>query len=89
MSRFCGLSRCNASSGERQADAGLVRGWCRLRRATLLEAAHRLARYDPRWKQFKRQMKERGQAGSLIAAAVANRWMRRLFHDVRALELAA
>ncbi len=55
----------------------------------MIEAAHRLARCDPRWKQFKRQMKERGKAGSLIAAAVANRWTRRLFHDVRALELAA
>ena len=89
LSRFCGLSPCNASSRERQADAGRLRGWCRLLRATLIEAAHRLTRCDPCWKQFKRQMKERGKAGSLIAAAVANRWMRRLFHDVRALETAA
>ncbi len=34
-------------------------------------------------------MKARGKAGSVIAAAVANRWTRRLFHDVRALEVAA
>lgn len=89
LARFCGLSPRNASSGERQADAGLVRGCSRLLRATLIEAAHRLARCDPRWKEFKRQMKARGKAGSVIAAAVANRWTRRLFHDVRALEMAA
>ena len=89
LARFCGVSPCNASSGDRQADAGLVRGCSRLLRATLIEAAHRLARCDPHWKQHKRQLKERGKAGSVIAAAVANRWTRRLFHDLRAVELAA
>ena len=89
LARFCGLSPRNASSGERQADAGLIRGCSGLLRATLIEASHRLTRYEPRWKEYKRQLKERGKAGSVIAAAVANRWMRRLFHDLRALELAA
>jgi len=89
LARFCGVSPCNASSGDRQADSGLVRGCSRLLRATLIEAAHRLGRYDPHWKQYKRQLKERGKAGSLIAAAVANHWTRRLFHNLRAVELAA
>jgi transposase len=89
LARFCGLSPCNASSGTRQADAGLVRGCSRLLRDALVEAAHRLTRYDPHWKQYKRQLKERGKPGSLIAAAVANRWTRRLFHDLRAVELTA
>ncbi len=86
LARFCGLSPCNASSGQRQADAGLVRGCNRLLRATLIEAAHRLTRHDPYWSRFKQRMRERGKPGSLIAAAVANRWVRRLFHAMRALE---
>lgn len=89
LSRFCGLSPCNASSGQRQADSGLVRGCSRLLRDTLIEAAHRLARCDGHWKQHKQRLAERGKAGSVIAAAVANRWTRRLFHELRALELAA
>lgn len=89
LSRFCGVSPCNASSGARQADAGLIRGCSRLLRDTLIEAAHRLARCDPHWKQFKEQHQARGKAGSVIAAAVANRWTRRLFHDLRALEAVA
>ena len=86
LARFCGLSPCNASSGQRQADAGLVRGCSRLLRATLIEAAHRLTRQDPHWKAFKAQMHERGKAGSLIAAAVANRWMRGLYYRLREVE---
>ena len=89
LARFCGVTPCNASSGARQADAGLIRGCSRLLRDTLIEAAHRLARCDPHWKQFREQLKARGKAGSLIAAAVANRWRRRLFHELCALESAA
>lgn len=89
LSHFCGVSPCNASSGTRQADAGLVRGCSRFLRDAVIEAAHRLTRHDPRWREFKQQLKARGKAGSVIAAAVANRWMRRLFHDLRAVELPA
>ena len=49
LSRFCGLSPRNASSGIRQADAGLIRAGNRHLRAVLIEAAHRLIRLDPRW----------------------------------------
>jgi transposase len=84
LARFCGLSPCNASSGSRQGDAGLVRGCNKLLRATLIEAAHRLSVQDSRWKTFKQHMRERGKPGSLIAAAIANRWVRRLYHDLMA-----
>lgn len=47
LSRFCGLSPRNASSGERQADAGLVRAANPQLRAVLIEAGHRLRRYEP------------------------------------------
>ena len=80
LSRYCGLSPCNASSGPRQADAGLVRGCNRLLRATLVQAAHRLARTEPRWRGLAGSMRARGKCGSVIAAAVANRWARGLWH---------
>lgn len=83
LSRFCGLSPRNASSGKRQADAGLIQGCSKLLRAILIEAAHRLMRYEGRWKNMTVQMKERGKPTSVIAAAVANRWIRGLYYELR------
>ena len=83
LSRYCGLSPCNASSGTTQADAGLVRGCNRLLRATLIQAAHRLARTEPRWRALAASMKARGKPGGVVAAAVANRWARGLWHRMK------
>ena len=83
LSRYCGLSPCNASSGARQADAGLVRGCNRLLRATLVQAAHRLARTEPRWRTLAASMKARGKPACVVAAAVANRWARGLWHRMK------
>ncbi len=88
LSRFCGLSPRNASSGNRQADAGLIKAANAHLRATLIEAAHRLARYDPRWRAMNLEMRFRGKPGSVAAAAVANRWMRWLFHQMTQEEAA-
>ena len=88
LSRFCGLSPRNASSGNRQADAGLIKAGNKFLRATLIEAAHRLARHDPRWRGLAQSMRERGKPGSVIAAAIANRWVRWLFHQMRPCEAA-
>jgi transposase len=79
LSRFCGLSPRNASSGQRQADAGLIKAGSNLLRATLVELAHRLARYEPRWRAMKEHLRGSGKSGSLAAAAIANRWMRGLW----------
>jgi len=81
--RFCGLTPRNASSGQRQADAGLIKAGNPQLRATLVEAAHRLIRYDARWKKLASDMRARGKAGSLVAAAVANRWVRWLYHQMQ------
>jgi transposase len=89
LARFCGLSPRNASSGMRQADAGLIPACNRQLRATLIEAAHRLKRYQPRWRGLAEGLRQRGKPGSVIAAAVANRWIRGLFHDLMALRTAA
>ena len=80
--RYCGLSPRNASSGQRQADAGLIKAGSELLRAVLIEAAHRLIRFDPRWGELAAAMRGAGKPACAVAAAVANRWVRWLFHQV-------
>jgi transposase len=82
MARYCGLSPRNASSGQRQADAGLIKAGNEQLRATIIEAAHRLIRYDPRWQEFASKLRKAGKPACVIAAAVGNRWIRWLFHQV-------
>jgi transposase len=82
MARYCGLSPRNASSGQRQADAGLIKAGNEHLRATIIEAAHRLIRYDPRWKALAETMRRAGKPACVVAAAVGNRWVRWLFHRV-------
>jgi transposase len=84
VARFCGLTPRNASSGQKQADAGLIKAGNPQLRVVLIETAHRLIRHDARWKKLAADMKGRGKAGSLVAAAVANRWVRWLFHQMPA-----
>lgn len=89
LSRFCGLSPRNASSGERQADAGLVKAGNAELRGVLIEAAHRLIRQDARWNILAMRLRESGKPKSLVASAVANRWIRWLYHQVKNMPLAA
>jgi transposase len=83
LSRFCGLSPRNASSGQRQADAGLIDACNKALRAVIIEAAHRLMRYDPRWSRLAHQLRQAGKAVSVVVAAVANRWMRWLWQQMK------
>jgi transposase len=83
LARFCGTSPRNASSGERVADAGLIRAASPTLRATIIEAAHRLIRTEARWAQMAARLRARGKPGSVAAAAVANRWIRKLYHQMR------
>jgi transposase len=82
LSRFCGLSPRNASSGQRQADAGLIHAASPLLRTVLIEAGHRLIRQVRRWQSFAARLHGRGKPRSVIVAAVANRWMRGLYHQM-------
>lgn len=84
LSRFCGLSPRNASSGSRQADAGLIRAGNPGLRACLIQAAHSLIRFDPRWQKLAGRMLAGGKPRSLVTAAVANRWLRCLHHQMAA-----
>ena len=89
LARFGGLSPRNASGGQRQADAGLIKAGNPQLRAVLIEAAHRLMRYDERWAVLNASMRARGKPGSVVAAAVANRWVRWLYHQMRPANQAA
>lgn len=85
LARYCGVTPCNASSGKRQADAGLVRMANRELRTVILQAAHRLGRHDPQWRKLKERLR-RTKPGSVAAAAVANRWIRWLYYQMAACE---
>jgi transposase len=82
MARFCGLTPRNASSGQRQADAGLIRAGDPTLRTVLIEAAHRLRRYDVRWKALSQKMQDAGKPTCVIIPAIANRWVRWLYHRI-------
>jgi transposase len=83
LCRYCGLSPRNASSGTRQADAGVVRSADGQLRAVLIQAAHRLIRTEPRWRTMSRQIIGRGKHANVAAVAVANRWMRGVYHQMK------
>jgi len=89
LARFCGLSPRNASSGTRVADAGLIKAGNRQLRATLIEAAYRLIRFDRYWVNFAGDLLDRGKPKCVVVAAVANRWVRWLFHQMQPEKLAA
>ncbi|MDX9754236.1 MAG: IS110 family transposase [bacterium] len=86
LARFCGLSPRNASSGERQADSGLVRAGNKDLRIALIELAHRLVRYDGPWKERAERMTKKGKPKNVIIATVANRWVRKLYYEMIHLE---
>lgn len=84
LARFCGLTPRNASSGKRQADAGLIKAGNPELRAVLIEAAQRLRRCDKRWAALSDRLMRAGKSGSVTTAAVANRWIRWLYNQVEA-----
>lgn len=89
LSRYCGLSPRNASSGQKQADAGLIDAANKPLRAVLLQAAWRLARTHQRWAALFQRLVRKGKPKPLAVAAVANRWVRSLHHRLRDAAAAA
>lgn len=88
LARFCGVSPRNASSGDRQADAGLIKAGNPHLRATIIETAHRLMRLEPRWQEMTYRLLAAGKKKSVIGAAVANRWIRWLYHEMQEMKAA-
>jgi len=84
LSRFCGLSPRNASSGHRQADAGLIKAGNPGLRTVLIELGHRLIRQrNSHWSKLGYKMLQRGKPRNVVVAAVANRWVRWLYHQMQ------
>lgn len=83
LARFCGLSPRNASSGAHQADGGLMPAASRRLRTTMIEAAWQIIRFDPHWQAKAAAMRRRGKPATVTIAAVANRWVRRLYHAMQ------
>jgi transposase len=83
LARFCTVTPLNTSSGTHQVEGGLVRQGNRELRRVVLEAAQRLARYEPKWQELKEHLKRQGKPGAVAVAAVANRWVRWLYHQMK------
>jgi transposase len=81
LARFCGLTPCNRSSGAREADAGLIRAANPELHRVLIEAAWLLARLPPRWRELAQRLKAKGKPSTVAIAAVANRFVRWLYHE--------
>jgi transposase len=83
LARYCAVTPKNVSSGKKQADGGLIQAGNLHLRTMLIETAHRLARYVPKWKTLKDRLKATGKPASVAAAAVANRWVRQLYWQMQ------
>lgn len=83
LSRYCGVTPRNASSGQKQADAGLVKAGNDGLRIVLVQAAQRLINFSPRWNAFALRLQKKGKPRNVIVAAVANRWLRGLYHQMQ------
>ena len=89
LARFCGLSPRNCSSGNKQADGGVILAGNPQLRAVIVEAVHRIIHLDERWMKLAQQLKSRGKHTCVVVAAVANRYMRWLHHTMQPEALAA
>ena len=89
LSRFCGLSPRNESSGKRQATAGVIKAGNPELRRVIVELAQRLANYDPHYSAMANKMHAAGKRKGVAIAAIANRWVRRQYHQLKEIGLAA
>lgn len=89
LARFCAVTPRNASSGQRTGDAGMIKAGDPQLKSVIVEAAQRLRRYEPRWRDFSASMARRGKPTSVIVGAIANRWLRGLFHAMKEVPMAA
>jgi transposase len=82
LANFCAVTPRNNSSAGKTTTAGLIKAGDSLLRQVLIESAHRLVRYDPHWRDMAKRLRENGKKACVIVAAVANRWVRKLFHQM-------
>jgi transposase len=82
LARFCALCPRNNSSAGKTTTGGLIKAGDELLRIVLIEASHRLIRYDPHWRDMAKRLRANGKKPCVVVAAVANRWVRKLFHQM-------
>lgn len=81
LSRYCGVTPCNSSSGKRQSDAGLVEAGNDILRPLLIQLAKRLPRHEPKWREMHARLRKT-KGANVTSAAIANHWVRRLYHEM-------
>jgi transposase len=82
LAHFCGVCPRNDSSAGKTTTGGLVKAGDELLRQVLIEAAHRLIRYDAHWKSMADRLLASGKKKCVVVAAVANRWVRKLYRQM-------
>jgi transposase len=80
LAHFCGVCPRNNSSGGKTTTGGLIKAGDEVLRQVLIEAAHRLIRYNHEWKVMAARLLSNGKKKCVVVAAVANRWIRKLYH---------
>jgi len=86
LANFCAVCPRNNSSAGKATTGGLIKAGDELLRQILIESAHRLIRYDGHWRDMASNLHAKGKKKCVIVAAVANRWIRKLFHQVTNLK---
>ena len=82
LAHFCAVCPRNNSSGGKTTTGGLIKAGDELLRQVLVETAHRLIRYNDHWREMADRLRANGKKTCVIVAAVANRWIRKLFHQM-------
>jgi len=86
LAHFCAVCPRNNSTGGKTTTGGLIKAGDELLRQVLVETAHRLIRCDNEWKAMATRLKANGKKACVVVAAVANRWIRRLFYQMTSAE---
>ena len=86
LAHFCAVCPRNNSTGGKTTTGGLIKAGDELLRQVLVETAHRLIRYNDEWKAMATRLKANGKKPCVVVAAVANRWIRRLFYQMTSAE---
>ena len=86
LARFCGVTPRNCSSGERQADAGLIKAGNPGLKTAVIEICNSLVRHNTHWREFALRLSNAGKPYGVVVGAVANRWVRQLYHELKRVE---
>lgn len=86
LARFCGVTPRNCSSGERQADAGLIKAGNPGLKTAIIEICNSLVRHNTYWREFALRLSNAGKPYGVVVGAVANRWVRQLYHELKRFE---